>query len=221
MDNMTRSQASRTRQKSKADARRIAENVPQHTKPAPKERSSLEKLGIVAGLIGSLAAVVAAVFAILAYTNQISASQSANAATLEQYASQVYYTLGPLEANKTQDVVITNDANAPISNVVLNFPQPVQDCGSPCNWVGYDYVNLGSIPGCKQLTANLLSIFSHPSIGIKSENGSRMNFTDRNGNTWAEYGAENNRLVQLQGYKPPVGLLTLPATGLTTVPGCT
>ena len=65
MDNMTRSQASRTRQKSKADARRIAENVPQHTKPAPKERSSLEKLGIVAGLIGSLAAVVAAVFAIL------------------------------------------------------------------------------------------------------------------------------------------------------------
>ena len=164
---------------------------------------------------------VAAIFAILAYANQRSANQSVNTSTLEQYASQVYYTLGPLEPNKTQDVVVTNDANAPISNVVMDFPQPVQDCSNPCTWVAFDYESLGNIPGCKQLTANVLSIFSHPSIGIKSENGSRMIFTDRNGNTWAEYGAENNRLVQLKGYKPPVGLLTLPTTGLTTVPGCT
>jgi len=187
---MPKSQASRARAKTRGNTHKISENGSRYAESARRGRSLLERLGIIAGLIGSLAAVVAAIFAILAYTNQRSANQSANASTLEQYASQVYYTLGPLEANKTQDVVITNGANAPISNVTLEFPQPAQDCSNPCTWIGFDYATLGSIPGCKQATVNVLSIFSHPSIGIKSENGSRMIFTDRDGNTWDEYGAE-------------------------------
>jgi len=49
----------------------------------------------------------------------------------------------------------------------------------------------------------VLRIFSHLSIGIKSQNRTRMIFTDRNGNAWADHGAGSDRLVQLWGYEPP------------------
>lgn len=216
MIDVGRSQASRARVKATATRRstRVDGSRPAGEREQ-KKRSLFDAVVIAAGLIGGLAAVVAAIFAIMTFVNQKSANDLAANANLEQYASKVYYTVGG------QDVLITNASSAPISNVSLEFPQPLTSCASPCQWRAADFVDLPPVPGCEQLKFPVLSSFSDPAIGIKSENGSYMIFTDRNGNTWQEFGALNNKLVQVRGYKPPTGLLTLVKWNMTAVPGCT
>jgi hypothetical protein len=188
--------------------------------PREKEYAhGIDKVSVTIAIVGALVAGVAAVFAGLAYFSQADATRAANTAVLQQYASKVSYTL-EVSAGKPRELVITNRSIGAISNLAISFPQPVQGCSAPCDLRGSEFIDLMNIPACGVLTTSLLNAFSHPSVGAKSLAGSDLVFTDQNGHTWALFGGEHNRLVELTGYKAPAGVVTLPASGLTQANGC-
>jgi hypothetical protein len=200
-------------------------DAPRPKRPEPeasqqkRQRSLFEKISLYAGIVGVVVAMVAAIFAILTYVNQRDANEAISTTTLEQYASKVSYVLET--TGKSQEVVITNRSIGAISNIDMMFPQPVQGCRPPsCQWVGYVYAGLPNIPACDVLTSGVLGIFIKPKIDAKSLNASHLVFTDQNGNSWALFGGEGNKLVALSGYKAPAGVVMIPSKGFTPANGC-
>jgi hypothetical protein len=188
--------------------------------PREKERArGIDKVSLTIAILGVIVAGVAAVFAGLGYFNQADANQAANSAALQQYASKVSYTLQPSTSGK-QELVITNRSAGAISGLGMSFPQPVQRCTTPCRLRAYEFATFSNIPACEVLTTSVLHEFSDPGIGPKSLAGSDLIFTDQSGRTWELFGGEHNRLIELSGYKPPAGVITLPAEGLTQASGC-
>lgn len=183
------------------------------------QRSLIEKISLYSGIVAAIVAIVAALFAVLTYVNQRDTNQAASTTTLEQYASKVSYVLET--RGKNQELVITNRSIGAISSLEMIFPEPVQGCRPPsCTWVGFFYASLPNIPACDVLTSSVLGVFIKPKISTKAMNGSHLVFTDQNGNIWALYGGENNKLVQLAGNEVPAGVVTIPSGGLTPANGC-
>ena len=176
-------------------------------------------ISAIAGIGATIVAIPALIMAVLTYVNQANANSAASLIVSEQYASKVSYALEPVHG-QTQDLVITNRSTGIITNLVMSFPQPVQGCSAPCEWEANYYATLSNIPACEVLTTNVLGDFSHPSIGFSSLAGSDLVFTDQVGNTWALYGGEYDRLVQISKGGAPSGVPTLPAGGLTQASGC-
>ena len=214
-----------TRQQSRKRKKRERPRAPSsgradtHKSPPEKVRV-IDRVSLSVAIVGVLVAGVAAIFAGLAYFGQTDATHAANTAALEQDASKVSYTLQLSSAGKPRELVITNRSIGAISNLHMNFPQPVQGCSTPCNFVGGVFFGLMNIPACDVLSTSLLNVFSQPSIGAKSLAGSDLLFTDQNGHTWALFGGEHNRLVEITDYKAPTGIVTLPAKGFSQASGC-
>jgi hypothetical protein len=149
-------------------------------------------------------ALISVGFTAATYFDQHGAYEATSAATVRHDASQVSYWLQGAPHSNTPDLVIDNRSGGPIRGITLKFPQPVQGCSANCQWESFDYYTLTDIPPCSMETTTPTRVFISPAIGQAALNGSILDFTDQNGNSWALMGGAG-KLVQLTGYKQPTG----------------
>lgn len=172
------------RQRSKPHAgKSVSSRQPQASSQIPLKKEKpkrSDRIAVYCGIGGALVAVIAVIVAVLAYVNQRDANEATSLAALEQFASKVSYVVEQPQSG-AKELVITNRSTGAISNLEMNFPQPVQGCSSPCTWQASFWAQLSNIPACEAITTNILEVFSHPSINSESLAGSDLVFTDQNG----------------------------------------
>lgn len=163
---------------------------------------------------GQTLALAAIVIALVALINQMGANSAqdqvnqANAnAAMRQIADHI--SLYPQAGHgKNFVLVIAIRSYGLIRDVEFKMPQPIQGCSAKCDWVAYDWFTLPNVPPCSIAVTTAFNDFrdpanpSKPQVGMSSMNGSNLDFTDPNGNSWALFSGES-RLDLLAGYKAP------------------
>jgi hypothetical protein len=145
-------------------------------------------------------ALVSVGFTAATYFHQQGIDDAAAAATVRHDASQVTYWIQGAPNSSTPQLVIDNKSGGPIRGLTLQFPQSGQSGG----WEAFSYYSLPDIPPCSMETTSPTREFISPPIGQTALNGSILDFTDQNGNSWALKGGYG-QLIALAGYKQQVG----------------
>lgn len=183
--------------------------------------------------------VVAAVAGIVIPILTNSDHRSKNSGVVRHDAEQVTYWLAGVPRSDLPQLDIQNASDGPIRNITIFMPEPMHNGrigvlthlpqGFEGEKVGievtgggkhgYFYYSLPDIPPCRVEKTTAFTMFSHPSAGVTALNGSIIEFTDLNGNSWARYEADS-KLVPLTGYKAPAGFSWSGSTTFSPATGC-
>jgi hypothetical protein len=119
--------------------------------------------------------------------------------------------------NSIPQIVIVNDAHAPISDLTLFLPAPLTGNGPSDGWHPYDF---GTVPGmseCSEMVTNLMTVFKRDHLSDSAMGGAAITFRDVNGRYWTRLAS--GQFFMQQKPKSTAGLFPIPASP-KKAPGC-